>query len=583
MASGVELATAYVTLAVEGSNVAPQTRKAFGGVEAEADRSGKSAGKRMGSGIGGGIAAAAKSFAGPIAAAFGAMAIGNFLKDSVAEARESQKVGAVTEQIIRSTGGAAKLTAGQVGDLATAISNKTGMDDEAIQSGANLLLTFKNVRNEVGKGNDVFSRATAAAADLSAAGFGSVENSSKMLGKALNDPLKGISALGRAGVTFTDQQKKQIETLVKSGKTLEAQKIIMGEVESQVGGVAAASATMGEKVGVAFGNFKEKIGTALLPILDKFGNWFLEKGLPALERFGKWFTEKGVPALQKIGDKVGEFVGWLRDDLWPAIQKGYQEVLPAIKSALDTVTGGLGDSGSSFKDLGKIVTEKVIPVLSFIIKNVLPVVAANLRTLIEAVKFTHRAFTTLASIAIKAFSTVLGAIISVAKGFQNMLYALSRVPGFGWAKTAADKMGGPIAKLHAIKNGIDAIPNSKSVTIAVSTKLLGPGRINVGGKQVNVGMRAGGGPVAANTPYWVGDNPDGSLNRTSELFVPDRSGTIFNQSQLARSSAPAAAEPAGSGMPRVIQLVLQDGRVLTELVMDSMGNVLSGGRTTVLT
>ena len=32
-----------------------------------------------------------------------------------------------------------------------------------------------------------------------------------MLGKALNDPVKGITALGRAGVTFTDEQKKQIK------------------------------------------------------------------------------------------------------------------------------------------------------------------------------------------------------------------------------------------------------------------------------------------------------------------------------------------------------------------------------------
>ena len=38
--------------------------------------------------------------------------------------------------------------------------NKSGIDDEAIQSGENLLLTFTDIRNEVGKGNDIFNQAT---------------------------------------------------------------------------------------------------------------------------------------------------------------------------------------------------------------------------------------------------------------------------------------------------------------------------------------------------------------------------------------------------------------------------------------
>jgi hypothetical protein len=47
---------------------------------------------------------------------------GGFIDD----ARESAKIGALTEQVIKSTGGAAGITAGQIGDLATAVSNKTG-------------------------------------------------------------------------------------------------------------------------------------------------------------------------------------------------------------------------------------------------------------------------------------------------------------------------------------------------------------------------------------------------------------------------------------------------------------------------
>ena len=272
----------------------------------------------------------------------------------MAEARESEKVGKTTAQIIKATGGAAKVSAGQVGALAESLSEKAGVDDEVIQTGANMLLTFKNVRNEAGQGSAVFDRATAAAVDLSASGFGSVDSSAKMLGKALNDPLKGISALGKAGVTFTQQQKDQIKVLMESGDVLGAQKIILKEVESQVGGVAAASATMGEKVKVSWDNLKEQVGTALLPALDKLGKWFLETGLPAIQRFG----------------------GWIADRLWPALKEGWQTILPGLTRALDILTGGTGEGEMSWKKFGDIITEKVIPFIAKLTNVYLPAWAA---------------------------------------------------------------------------------------------------------------------------------------------------------------------------------------------------------------
>ena len=205
---------------------------------------------------------------GPVAALFAVGAITSFFKSANEHAREAQKVGALTANVIKTTGGVAHVTAGHVEALSASISNMTGIEDAEIGHGANLLLTFKNVRNEVGKGANVFDRATAAAVDLSASGFGDVAGASKMLGKALNDPIKGMTALGRAGVTFSAGQKKQIEGFIKAGDLLSAQKLIMGEVESQVGGAAAASTTAADKLANTFRIFKETIGTALLPALD---------------------------------------------------------------------------------------------------------------------------------------------------------------------------------------------------------------------------------------------------------------------------------------------------------------------------
>ena len=213
----------------------------------------------------------------------------------VSAAYESQKVMKQTEAIIAATGSAAGLTAKQVSDLATKMSLKTGIDDEAIQTSMNLLLTFKQVRNEMGKGNDIFNRASMAALDLGNV-FGSTDAAAKMLGKALSDPVKGVSALARAGVNFSQQQKEQIRTLVASGKTLEAQKLILAEVESQVGGTAAASATAFDKMKVAVGNVQEELGMLLLPAVEKLSTYISDKVVPVFQNFSDIVGKDGVGA-----------------------------------------------------------------------------------------------------------------------------------------------------------------------------------------------------------------------------------------------------------------------------------------------
>lgn len=239
-------------------------------------------GKDAGAAYSKGFTSSLKGIAATIGVTLAAKSAVDFVKGSLGAARESAKIAATTEQIIKSTGGTANVTGKQVGDLTSALSMKVGVDDELIQSGANLILTFKNVQN-AGEGVDaIFDRTTAAAVDLAAAGFGSVTSASLQLGKALNDPIKGIAALSRSGVTFTEVQKAQIKSLVEQGDLLSAQKIILQEVESQVGGVAEATATAGDRAKVAFGNMQETIGKGLLPVVDRLANIFTDDVVPAV-------------------------------------------------------------------------------------------------------------------------------------------------------------------------------------------------------------------------------------------------------------------------------------------------------------
>lgn len=220
-------------------------------------------------------------------------------------AYESQKVMAQTEAIIKATGGAAGITATQVSNLSNKLAMQIGVDDELIQKSANLLLTFKQIQNQTGENNNVFDRAVIAAQDLGSV-FGSADAAAMQLGKALSNPEKGITALNRAGINFTEQQKAQIKTLVASGDVLGAQKIILAEVESQVGGTAAATATGFDRMKVAVGNVAEEFGAILIPYIEKFADFVTSKVVPYLTKLADVIGEKGLGAGIKM--LAGDFV-----------------------------------------------------------------------------------------------------------------------------------------------------------------------------------------------------------------------------------------------------------------------------------
>ena len=293
-----------------------------------------------------------------LAIGYGAARMGKSFVDA---AVQQGKANRQTAAVIKSTGSAAHVTAANVGELSGALSAQTGIQDDLIQSYANMLLTFKNVRNEAGKGNDVFNQATKVVTDMSVALGQDGVKSSIQLGKALNDPIHGLTSLMRVGVTFTDAQKKQIKSLVTHGKILDAQKIILRELTSEFGGSAAAQGTAGEKMAAAWNNVQEKIGNILLPTLNALANWFIKTGLPGITKAVRWAADWVDTHWTKIQDvfnttwtvikKVfkawGDYVhylytvvlpvivNWIKQH-WPeisaAIQKAWTQIKPALMS-----------------------------------------------------------------------------------------------------------------------------------------------------------------------------------------------------------------------------------------------------------
>ncbi len=206
-------------------------------------------------------------------AALGGLAVA--ARNGFQELAESQRVTAQTNAALKSTAGVANVTAKQVDKLATSVSGLSGIDDEAVQAGENMLLTFTGIRNEVGKGNDIFNQATTAVADLATRmNNGAVpaaedmKTASLQLGKALNDPVKGVGQLRRVGIQFTADQVKLIKTLEATGHHLEAQKIILGEVQKEFGGSAkAAGETLPGQLAKARNAFDEMSGQLLVSLI----------------------------------------------------------------------------------------------------------------------------------------------------------------------------------------------------------------------------------------------------------------------------------------------------------------------------
>lgn len=187
-----------------------------------------------------------------------------FAAKGIAEAKETAAAMAQVNAAIESMGNAA----GRSSEQLTAMADKLEMNslyeaDEILRKVTANLLTFGNISGEQ------FDKAQQAVVDLATRMNMDLQAATILVGKALNDPVKGITALTRAGIQFTTAQKEQIKSMVASGNAAGAQTMILKELQKQYGGAAAAAqnADPYNKLTDAFNQMAEKIGAALLPIL----------------------------------------------------------------------------------------------------------------------------------------------------------------------------------------------------------------------------------------------------------------------------------------------------------------------------
>lgn len=185
-------------------------------------------------------------------------------KGAVAGFIEQEKAMADVTAALASMGDASGKTAEDLAKTADALEMRSLFDAEVILKQVTAqLLTFGNVAGRE------FDRAQQAAIDMATRLGGEPQNAAIMLGKALNDPVKGIAALTRVGVQFTEAQKAQIKAMAEAGNVAGAQGVILAEVERQFAGAAQAAADTSpwREAEVAIGQAMDTIGAAILPAI----------------------------------------------------------------------------------------------------------------------------------------------------------------------------------------------------------------------------------------------------------------------------------------------------------------------------
>jgi hypothetical protein len=249
-------------------------------------------------------------------------------KDALKYADETAKVHAQLGAVLKSTGESANINATGVEHLASKLGNLAGVETNSVLSGETVLLQFTKVKNTVGEVGGMFDKASLAALNMSTRMGVDMSTSAMQIGKALQDPLKGVTALRRAGVTFSDSQMDAIKVNMAAGREDQARAIILGQLTTQFGGAAAAAGkTLPAalvRLNQAWEDARQKFIVKMEPYMIRVTNWFavhlpgaIDKSITALELFNGW-----EPLIDKAGGKNSFFGNLVKEATQSPVMTG---------------------------------------------------------------------------------------------------------------------------------------------------------------------------------------------------------------------------------------------------------------------
>ncbi|MGH6883553.1 MAG: phage tail length tape measure family protein, partial [Hypericibacter sp.] len=326
-----------VTLRADGKSFVGEVKVArdqLKGLGDDADRSGRKG--AAGFDIMGGAAERMRGFVTrAIGAYVGFQSITRIISSAADEIMAFEKSNANLNAVLRATGNAAGLTAKDLSDLADQIEGSTLFDDNDVRQAEAVMLTFRKVTG------DTFREAIMLAADLSGLMGGDLQGAAVMLGKALQDPVEGITALKRVGIGLAPVQEDMIKKFMAAGQQAKAMQVVINEVAHQVGGVAKEQVT---GLTGAVNNLDDSWGNLMLSLRE--GTSFQI----ALGAVG--LLNRGVQGLNKIvddfNDPNGSLWNWSKGSLaekWaiPDAEKALQGLHDELVFALLLPDGTVSD------------------------------------------------------------------------------------------------------------------------------------------------------------------------------------------------------------------------------------------------
>jgi phage-related protein len=274
-------------------------------------------------------------------------ALGASFMQAVKDLGELDKLTKQVEAGIESTGGTAGVTADHVVELSDSLENLSSISQESILQGQNLLLTFTNIQNKAGEGNDIFDQASLAMTNMAAKMGTDAATAAMQLGKALNDPIQGVGALRRVGVQLSDEQEAQIRNFMAMGDVMGAQKVILAELNKEFGGAAEA-----------LGN---SIPGAIALAKDAFQD-FLRDGIS--------------PIGGAIKDISTDFIDMLRG-FDPSLLTNAFSSISGVVSGFMPILGTIGSMFMEvFAKIGPVISsalERIAPIFDRILAAILPI------------------------------------------------------------------------------------------------------------------------------------------------------------------------------------------------------------------
>ena len=254
----------------------------------------------------------------------GIKSIVNFGAKSVKAFDEANKQLKILNNTVKVTGASTWTTTENLVSMAKEFSKETNYTEGEIQDLQSVLLGFKNITGET------FTDATNAVMDMATVMGMDLKSAVQTVGKALDNPIKGLDSLTRQGFIFSEEEKERLKTLVETGNQLEAQKIILEELSTTYGNAAREGRSGFSKLNDSLNSLKETVGGKIMPVVEGFANIItkvVNKINESLEKTGQ---------LKKQMDNLNALAEGRAGDYTSAIGLQTQNVIEA-KNELETV------------------------------------------------------------------------------------------------------------------------------------------------------------------------------------------------------------------------------------------------------